>query len=55
MGYIASNPADKVKRPKVEMYIGGFYSEQEINKLFEISKGDLLELPILISAFYRTS
>ena len=52
MNIIVSNPADKVQRPKKAQFIGSFYNETELNKLFEISKGDPLELIILITAFY---
>ena len=52
MNIIVSNPADKVQRPKKAQFIGGFYNESELNKLFEISKGDPLELIILITSFY---
>lgn len=52
MDLIVSNPADKVQRPKKEQFIGSFYSKEEVSKLFEISKGDPLEVPILMSAYY---
>ena len=52
MNIIVSNPADKVQRPKKAQFIGSFYNESELNKLFEISKGDPLELIILIATFY---
>lgn len=52
MGYILNNPADRVKRPKKDLFIGDFYNEQEMYILFEKSKGDPLEIPIMLSAFY---
>lgn len=52
MNMIPSNPADKVQRPKVEQFIGSFYNENELNTLFEKSKGDPLELVIFLTAFY---
>ena len=52
MNIIDSNPADKVQRPKKEQYIGSFYNESELNTLFEKSKGDPMELIILVAAFY---
>lgn len=33
-------------------FIGNFYSETELNILFESSKGDPLELVILFASFY---
>ena len=52
MDIIPNNPADKVQRPKKEQYIGSFYNENELNELFEKSKGDPMELIILVTAFY---
>ena len=49
---IPGNPADKVERPKTEKYKANFYSADEINRLFDISKGTKLEMPILFGAFY---
>ena len=49
---IPTNPADKIERPKKERYLASFYDADEINRLFEISKGTKLELPILFGAFY---
>ena len=52
MNMVPINVSNKVQRPKIEQYIGKFYSENELNELFEISKGDPLELVIFITAFY---
>lgn len=52
MNIIVNNPADKVQTPKKEQYIASYYNETELNELFEKSKGDPLELIILITAFY---
>lgn len=52
MDIIPSNPADKIQRPKIEQFIGSFYTESELNTLFEKSKGDPLELVVLVTAFY---
>lgn len=49
---ISTNPADKVDRPKKDRFIGNFYDAEEVNKLFEVSKGTKLEFPILFGAFY---
>ncbi len=49
---IPGNPADKVERPKREKFTASFYDADEINRLFEISKGTKLEIPILLGAFY---
>lgn len=52
MDIIPNNPADKVQKPKVEQYIGSYYTQTELNTLFEKSKCDLLEVIILVTAFY---
>ena len=49
---IPTNPADRVDRPKKDRFIGSFYDAEEVNKLFEVSKGTKLEFPILFGAFY---
>lgn len=49
---VSTNPADKVERPKKERFVGSFYDAEEINKLFEVARGNKLELPILFGAFY---
>ena len=49
---ISSNPADKIERPKKERFMANFYDADEVNRLFEISKGTRLEIPILFGAFY---
>ena len=46
------NPADNVERPKREHFEAGFYSTKEMDRLFEVSKGTKLEIPILLGAFY---
>ncbi len=46
------NPADNVERPKREHFEAGFYSTEEMGRLFEVSKGTKLEIPILLGAFY---
>jgi len=49
---IKSNPADKIERPKKAEYIASYYTEDELTVLFEKSKGDPLELPIILAAYY---
>ena len=51
-GLILSNPADLVERPKKNQFVGGFYNEKELAKLFEAVKGDPIELGVLVAAFY---
>ena len=49
---IATNPADKVERPKKDRFVGSFYDSTEVQKLFEAAKGTHLEIPIFLGAFY---
>ena len=49
---ILNNPADKVRRPKKNIFVGSFYSESELNTLFEKTENDPLNLVILLTAFY---
>lgn len=49
---IASNPADKIERPKKVVFVGSFYDSDEVNAMFEAAKGTKLEIPILFGAFY---
>ena len=51
-GLIDSNPADKIERPKKEKFVGGFYNEKELEQLFEVVKGDPIELGVILAAFY---
>ena len=49
---LTTNPADKIQRPKVQKYIGKFYDVDEVNALFDVIKSSLLELPVMMAAFY---
>ena len=49
---IIFNPVDKVDRPKKNEFQGSFYTEDEIQDLFEVARGTKLELPIVLAAFY---
>lgn len=49
---IPVNPADKVERPRKERFMANFYDADEVNKLFEITRGTKLEIPVLFGAFY---
>ncbi len=49
---LSKNPADKVDRPKKNVYHGSFYSEDEMLNLFDAIVGDPLELCVKIAAYY---
>ena len=49
---IASNPADRIQRPKKEPFVGGSYNAKELTVLFDAVKGDPIELGVILAAFY---
>ncbi len=49
---IQSNPADRVILPKRQKYVGDFYNEEDLNRLFEITKNHPLGLLIQVTACY---
>jgi len=50
---IAYNPVKRIEMPKKERYTGAkHYNEKQIQQLLEISKGDPLEIVILLTLFY---
>ena len=52
LGLIDTNPADRIERSKKEKFVGSVYEEDELNRLFEIVKGDTIELGVILGAFY---
>ena len=46
------NPADKVDRPKKNEFTGNFYSREEMNALFDAVRGNKIEIPVMLAAFY---
>lgn len=52
LGLIDTNPAERIERPKKEKFVGSVYEEDELNRLFEIVKGDPIELGVILGAFY---
>ena len=49
---IASNPADKVQRPRKETFQTKPYKSEELDKLFQAVKGTNLELCVILASFY---
>ena len=49
---IASNPADKVQRPRKDRFQTKPYRAEELEKLFREVKGTTLELGVILAAFY---
>lgn len=52
VGLIQSNPADRITKPKVDTFETTVYNENELAKLFEVFKGDPLELAVILGSFY---
>ena len=50
--FLNVNVADKDDLPKMEKFEANFYSKEELDKLFELFKGDRLELVIHIAAYF---
>lgn len=49
---ISLNPADKVKLPKGDTFIGDYYNQEELINLLDIVKGTKLEFPVVIAVYY---
>ena len=52
MEMLPNNPSDNVDLPKKEIFTGNFYSEDEVQKMFEAFKYDECELCIHIATYY---
>lgn len=50
--YISYNPAERATLPKIERFVGSFYTEVEANKLLEVVAGDELQSVIVLALFY---
>lgn len=51
-GKISMNPADRVKLPKGDTFVGDYYNKDEFVKLLEMVKGTKLEFPVFIAVYY---
>jgi len=49
---IVSNPADKVELPKINKFVGSFYSKEEVSLLFAAVNGTKIELAVHLAVFY---
>lgn len=52
MDQLNINVADKVDLPKVEKFEANFYTKEELDVLFQVFKGDRIELVVYIAAYY---
>lgn len=51
-GLIQSNPADRIIRPQKNTFPASYYNAEELELLFKAFKGDPLEIPVILAAFY---
>lgn len=49
---IPINPSDNIDLNKSEQYIASYYNKEDLEKLFEVAKGSIIELHILLAAHY---
>lgn len=49
---IPSNPADKVKLPKGDTFVGDYYNKEELLDLLKRVKGTKLEFPVTMAIYY---
>lgn len=49
---IIENPSKNVSKPKKVQFTGSAYSQDELDRLFQVAKGDPLELGIYLAAFF---
>ena len=52
IGLIKSNPADRVERPRKVKYVATIYNQEELETLFNVVRGDPIELAVILAAFY---
>ena len=41
-----------MERPKKNKFVASYYNKEELDTLFKVSKGDPMELAIILAAFY---
>ena len=51
-GFILTNPADRVDRPKKSTYVHTFYNKEETEELLKKVKGTPFEFPVTMAALY---
>lgn len=52
VGLIKPNPADRVERLQKNVFVSEYYDTQELDELFQAVKGNSMELPVILAAFY---
>ena len=52
---LETNPMKDIPKPTIAPYTADYFTAQELNTLFEIVKGEKIEMPVLLAAFYRVT
>lgn len=51
-GTINCNPADRVKKPIKEVFVGSIYNAEELDQMFRVFRGDPLEQIVIFASYY---
>ena len=51
-GTINCNPADRVKKPIKEVFVGSIYNSEELDQMFRVFRGDPLEQIVIFASYY---
>lgn len=49
---LETNPMKDIEKPTVAPYTADYYTAQELNALFEVMKGEKIEIPVTLAAYY---
>lgn len=49
---LETNPMKDIEKPSVAPYTADYYTAQELNILFDIVKGEKIEMPVVLASFY---
>lgn len=51
---LESNPMKDIEKPTIEPYMADYYNATELNTVLKVTKGEKIEMVVLLSAHYRT-
>lgn len=49
---LETNPMKEILKPTIAPYTADYFTAKELNTLFEIVKGQKIEMPVILSAYY---
>lgn len=49
---LETNPMKDIEKPTVAPYTADYYTAQELNVVFDIVKGEKIEMPVVLASFY---